>query len=124
MATLSSSLFRNARVGTVLVANPSNKLVHKASLAFGRPGCVEWREGSRSLVSAPGDLPEQAVKSSKPKPKMTFEEYRKLRKRIRTISRLPGLIVGLSGFTASCVAAFLFNPDMLQTPPEEIQLIL
>ena len=57
--------------------------------------------------------------------KMTFEEYRKLRKSLRTRGRVAGLPVAFFGMgISSFVNVHYITPNMFDMTPEEIQPIL
>ena len=64
---------------------------------------------------------------NKIKPKrfeLSFDEYQKLRKQLRTRQRLAGLPIGFSAlFTSSFTSAYMF-PNMFDATPEQIQPIL
>ena len=65
------------------------------------------------------------VKRSQPRQfELTFEEYQKLRRKVRTTQRIAGLPVGALGLlTSSAVSAYL-NPNMFDATPEQIQPIM
>lgn len=55
---------------------------------------------------------------------LTFEEFQKLRRKLRTSQRIAGLPIGVSALlTSSAISAYL-NPNMFDAPPEQIQPIL
>ena len=68
---------------------------------------------------------EQTSKKVQPKTfDLTFEEYQKLRRKLRTRQRIAGLPVGaLALVTSSAVSAYL-NPNMFDAAPEQIQPIM
>lgn len=55
---------------------------------------------------------------------MTFEEYRKLRKSLRTKGRISGIPMAFIGMAASSAVNMQLNPQMFDMTPEEIQPIL
>ena len=55
---------------------------------------------------------------------MSFEEFQKLRKKLRTRQRLAGLPIGVTALlTSSVVSAYMF-PNMFDATPEQIEPIL
>ena len=55
---------------------------------------------------------------------LSFDEYQKRRRKLRTLQRLAGLPFGVTGLLASsCACAYLF-PNMFDATPEQIQPIL
>lgn len=55
---------------------------------------------------------------------LSFDEYQKLMRKLRTRKRLAGLPFGVSALIASsCVSAYMF-PNMFDATPEQIQPIL
>ena len=56
--------------------------------------------------------------------KLTFEEYRKLRKSLKMRGRVAGLPMALVGMGISSFVSVQYNPDMFNMTPEEVQPIL
>lgn len=56
--------------------------------------------------------------------KLTFEEYRKLRKSLKLRGRVAGLPMAFLGMGISSVINVHFNPNMFNQTPEEVELIL
>ena len=56
--------------------------------------------------------------------KMSFEEYRKLKKALRMRARVAGLPMGLVGMSLSSAIGIHLNPRMFEMTPEEVQPIL
>ena len=56
--------------------------------------------------------------------KLTFEEYRKLRKSLKMRGRVAGLPMGFLGMGISSFINVHFNPNMFNMTPEEVQPIL
>lgn len=55
---------------------------------------------------------------------LSFDEYQKLKRKLRTVQRLAGLPFGAVALIASsCASAYMF-PNMFDAPPEQIQPIL
>ena len=55
---------------------------------------------------------------------LSFDEYQKQRRTLRTRQRLAGLPFGVTALIASsCASAYMF-PNMFDAPPEQIQPIL
>ena len=55
---------------------------------------------------------------------LSFDEYQKLKRKLRTLQRLAGLPFGAVALIASsCASAYMF-PNMFDAPPEQIQPIL
>lgn len=55
---------------------------------------------------------------------MSFEEFQKLRRKLRTRQRLAGLPIGMTALlTSSVVSAYMF-PNMFDATPEQIEPIL
>ena len=55
---------------------------------------------------------------------LSFDEYQKRRRKLRTLQRLAGLPFGVTALLASsCASAYMF-PNMFDAPPEQIQPIL
>ena len=55
---------------------------------------------------------------------LSFEEFQKLRRKLRTRQRLAGLPVGVTALlTSSVVSAYMF-PNMFDATPEQVQPIL
>lgn len=81
---------------------------------------------SRSLSTAEeSNLNKTHPASSKSKKfDLAFEEYQKLRRKLRSTQRVAGLPIGAAALmTSSAVSAYL-NPNMFDAPPEQIQPIL
>lgn len=74
--------------------------------------------GNQKLAEPPNNMA-QARKFD-----LTFEEYQKLRRKLRTRQRIAGLPVGaVALLTSSAVSAYL-NPNMFDATPEQIQPIM
>lgn len=56
--------------------------------------------------------------------KLTFEEYRKLRKSLKMRGRVAGLPMALLGMGISSFVNVQYNPDMFNMAPEDVQPIL
>lgn len=55
---------------------------------------------------------------------LSFEEFQKLRRKLRTRQRLAGLPIGMTALlTSSVVSAYMF-PNMFDATPEQIEMIL
>ena len=56
---------------------------------------------------------------------LTFEEYQKLRRKIRTQKRISGIPFAAVGLTTSSMVSVMLNPNLFEaTDPEQIQPIL
>ena len=56
---------------------------------------------------------------------LSFEEYQKLRRKVRTQKRISGIPFAAVGLTASSMVSVMFNPHLFDaTDPEQIQPIL
>ena len=56
--------------------------------------------------------------------KLTFEEYRKLRKSLKFRGRVAGLPMAFVGMAISSFVCVQYNPNMFNMTPEEVQPIL
>ena len=56
---------------------------------------------------------------------LSFEEYQKLRRKVRAQKRISGIPFAAVGLTASSMVSVMFNPHLFDaTDPEQIQPIL
>ena len=55
---------------------------------------------------------------------MSFAEYRKLKKSMKTRSKIAGIPMGFTGIGISSAISIQLNPRMFEMTPEEIQPIL
>lgn len=55
---------------------------------------------------------------------MSFAEYRKMKKSMKTRSRVAGIPMGFAGIAISSAISIHLNPRMFEMTPEEIQPIL
>ena len=77
----------------------------------------------RMLSSLDGSATEP-TSSKQEKFELSFEEFQKLRRKLRNSQRIAGLPFGISALlTSSAVSAYL-NPNMFDATPEQIQPIL
>ena len=77
------------------------------------------------LVSPTFSLRSYSSSAGESEKKMTFEEYRKLRRSLKTRSRVAGLPMAFFGMgISSFVNVHYVTPNMFDMTPEEIQPIL
>ena len=83
------------------------------------------RERSRQYTTdaASGDTTDTNTRDTT-EPKMTFEEYRKLKKSLKMRRRVAGIPMGLGAVVLSSAISVQLNPRMFEMTPEEIQPIL
>ena len=98
--------------------------------------CVGWRLASRTISSTTFNINKRFLsttyrllnddnpKSSK-QFSLSFEEYQKLRRKVRTQKRISGIPFAAVGMTASSMVSVMLNPHLFDaTDPEQIQPIL
>lgn len=83
------------------------------------PTCVTQRLPPTTSYSS-----QSANATTTSKTDLSFEDYRKLRKALKTRARVAGVPLAFIGMGISSFVNVHLNPRMFETPPEEIQLIL
>lgn len=95
--------------------------------------CTTQSSGHRGSTEAPRTLERLGIRKysdssanqdDDKKIKMSFEEYRKMKKSIKTRTRIAGLPMALVGTSLSSAISVYLNPHMFEMTPEEVQPIL
>ena len=92
-------------------------LVRCTAQSPGYPRTLE-RLGARKYSDSSGN------QGNDKRTKMSFEEYRKMKKSIKLRTRIAGLPMALAGTSLSSAVWVYMNPRMFEMTPEEIQPIL
>lgn len=102
----------------------SKYLNNQVENKYRRLAVISIRSLCSSTSSESQSKSDPVVETSKRPFDLTFEEFQKLKRKIRSRQRIAGLpIAAVALMTSSAVSAYL-NPNMFDAPPDQIQPIM